>query len=885
MFDAESLDAYIQRRQLSAVAARVIRGVRDTEPSRRVRGGKANVACRFASRKMGRVIQAESHKNELAAVVGWEHDEETYEFYDQPPRIKLTYAVPGRRRVTCLTTPDYFLLQERFTGWVECKTEDWLKAQSQDGSVLYVPDGAGGWRCPPGEEYAAALGLEFRVRSSAESNWVWLRNLEFLSDYLDERCPAPAFDEVERIRAACFEGRAWLFLKDLLGAGFAVSADVLYKLIADRHLYIDLEKELLAEPERTRVYRDRCAADAYRIHVASQCLPTVTNFQTLGLSAGQQLLWDGQPWRILNVGDDEVFLEGINRELATLRRAVIQELVREGTITGLPQSAQSEPTVAEAIVRSAGPADFEHALHRYYCLFPEKAPKNAPQASERALRKWRALYRQGQQALGSGFVGLLPKIQARGNRERKLDEAVIAVMDAVIDELFAVPSQRTLVTCWGEVSNRCEVRGLMPPSEQAFRDQLRRRRAHDLKAAREGDKAAYALEEFYWCLERTTPRHGERPFEIGHIDHTELDLQFVGSRRGEKLGRAWLTLFIDAFTRMILAWVVMFEEPSYRSCMMVIRECVRRHGRIPKYIVVDRGSEFEGEYFETLLACFESHKKTRPGSKPRFGSVIERLFGISNREFVHNLEGNNQALQKPRSLSKGYDPRRRAIWTLPEFTAAFEGYLERVYFAREHQALSMSPKQAMAVGLAHAGLREHMLIPYTRAFQILCLPSTRKGVAKVDPGRGVKIGYIYYWTREFRDPARTREPVPVRYDPFDVSVAFVWLVDHWAECRSEYAAELEGRSEREIAIATQELRARFKRTGERRALNAKLIARYLSDTAATEKTLLQRKRQNEMQAARDLCSDKGMQNIPTAGRSDVEDVWAKVTPKILGDFV
>lgn len=54
-----------------------------------VQSGTKNVACRFASRKMGQVIQAESHQNELAAVIGWEHDKNTHEFYDQPPKIKL----------------------------------------------------------------------------------------------------------------------------------------------------------------------------------------------------------------------------------------------------------------------------------------------------------------------------------------------------------------------------------------------------------------------------------------------------------------------------------------------------------------------------------------------------------------------------------------------------------------------------------------------------------------------------------------------------------------------------------------------------------------------------------------------------------------------------
>lgn len=88
------------------------------------KSGRHNVACRFASRKMGMTIQAESHRNELSAVVTWDADNVTHEFYDQPLKVKLRYRAKNGRLVNHLATPDFFLLQEGFTGWVECKTEE-----------------------------------------------------------------------------------------------------------------------------------------------------------------------------------------------------------------------------------------------------------------------------------------------------------------------------------------------------------------------------------------------------------------------------------------------------------------------------------------------------------------------------------------------------------------------------------------------------------------------------------------------------------------------------------------------------------------------------------------------------------------------------------------
>src|SRR5215472_491707 len=85
-----------------------------------------------------------------------------------------------------------------------------------------------------------------------------------------------------------------------------------------------------------------------------------------------------------------------------------------------------------------------------------------------------------------------------------------------------------------------------------------------------------------------TPRHGDRPWEIVHLDHTELDIELVSSL-GTPLGRPYATFATDAYSRRLLACYLSFDPPSYRSCMMVLRACVRRHQRFPQMVVVDGG--------------------------------------------------------------------------------------------------------------------------------------------------------------------------------------------------------------------------------------------------------------------------------------------------------
>src|SRR5262249_47307725 len=153
--------------------------------------------------------------------------------------------------------------------------------------------------------------------------------------------------------------------------------------------------------------------------------------------------------------------------------------------------------------------------------------------------------------------------------------------------------------------------GIAVPSYKTFVAAVNRRPRAEQVAKRQGSRAAHGEAPFFWELTPTTPRHGDRPFEIGHLDHTQLDLELVCSRTGRNPGRPWATFLTDAFSRRLLAVAVIFDPPSYRSCMRVLRECVRRHRRLPQAVVVDGGREFAGVYFETLLARYGCAKKTR----------------------------------------------------------------------------------------------------------------------------------------------------------------------------------------------------------------------------------------------------------------------------------
>jgi hypothetical protein len=182
MLSQDELDQLCQRLGLSAAAQATIAGIRTSGPVRRVRSAAGDMSVRYPSRKMGFTIQAESHKNELAGVYEMEHDRQILEYYDQPCQFPLEYLAKSGRRVRVLHTPDFFVIRLDGVGWEEWKTEEELQQLGDKMPHRYLREANGPWRCPPGEDYAERLGFFYRVRSSAEINWVFQRNLRFLED-------------------------------------------------------------------------------------------------------------------------------------------------------------------------------------------------------------------------------------------------------------------------------------------------------------------------------------------------------------------------------------------------------------------------------------------------------------------------------------------------------------------------------------------------------------------------------------------------------------------------------------------------------------------------------------------------------------------------------
>ena len=884
----ESFEVWYQKLALSEQAKAVVRQIRSSPPSRLVRSAAGNVSGRYPSQKMGCTIQFESHRGELAAIYQFEHDPAVFEFYDQPGAIKLIYPSKKGKQVGVLHTPDFFVISEKSCGWIECKMEDQLVQLAEQMPHRYQRGADNAWVCPPGEAYAQPLGFFYRVQSSAQIDWVYQRNLRFLEDYL--RVPRfPVEEKIAQSICTCVMKRPAQTLLELLEGLQEETVDDLYFLIATDQVYVDLSQAPLVQPEEVQVFVDREQAEAYTILRQSsvQLFPRVSS-SSVPLTAGTLLWWDGKPWRVLNLGETIVTLLSPEKQLVDLPIEAFETLLHQKKVTVASPLPDNASQVAEhEMLTKANLKQLEHATERYKLL--GHVGSQDPPVSPRTLRRWRAEFHMAEAVYGHGFTGLIPRWSNSGNRLPRLSQEAEQLIEKYISEHYETHKQQTMYAVYLLLEREARERTIPVPSYTTFRTRIKQRSRHEQILKRQGPRAAAEAEPFYWELERmTTPWHGDRPWEIVHMDHTELDIVLVSSRTGRSLGRPWATFMTDAFSRRLLVVYLTFDAPSYRSCMMSLRECVWRYGRFPQTLVVDGGPDFRSVYFEALLAYYSSTKVTRPWAKPRYGSVCERLFGTANTQFVYNLTGNTQITKQVRQMTRSVDPKQYAVWTLGDLYAYLAEWAYEVYDQEMHPALDMSPREAFKAGLARSGTRMHCTIDYDDTFRFFSLPTTPKGTAKVEPGRGVKINYVYYWSDEFRPASIEGTQVPVRYDPFDIGVAYAFVQGRWIQCVSEYYLQLKGHSERELLLATAELRKRLSNHSKEVSITAKRLAEFLSSAELHEALLTQRLRDTEAQSVfahmggyqgkrheeQDSECEGSLQSIPATQGKEETDVYA-----------
>jgi len=803
MLENSQREQLLDRLALPIAGRRLVLDAAKYAPVRQVRSkGGGNVITPYQSRKMQRTIETESRHFEFPAAVSHEYDSDVLEYYPQPCRLQFEVIDEDGEIHKIDHTPDYLVIGEHSIVLEERKP--WSKLEGLSGRYpwRYQLDPDGHWSAPLIEKWLADRGIGYRIRTERDVPQRRIENILLLEDFLHPSAPPCPVDIAQRIHEALTEEAA-LYLAELYEK-LECRPDDVFKLIADGMLVSDIDVAPLEDPHRCRVFRDTAVREFEhaRLRPAPQAIPGI-----IDICVGARVIYDRQPYTIVIVGGSKAVLQsdsGASVEVA------IDTLGKLAFNKDLVTADEGSNLVVPVRLSDFTEEELRIALSR------EKSLKDITRPNRTQRRHLKALA-VARLTDTDELVALVPRLRDRGNRRPRLTEAQEVAIQDVIREHYLNSAAPNVKHVHERLKALCTERSITTPSYPTLMARIQTISQQAADRARHGNRVAYQHSEFVSVLYADTPTHGSRFLQYVHMDHTELDIELISLRTGKSLGRPWLSLAIDAFTRRIVGIYLSYDPPSYRSNMMLLRDIVRRHQRLPQFIVVDNGADFRSDDFDRFTELMHIHVRYRPAGRPRHGSVMERIFGHLHSEYVHNLAGNTKATKKVRQTTGKFLPSRLAEWCLEYLFYGVEHWAFDYYDTEVHFALGMSPRQAYERSLANSGLRSHRIVTLTRDFLVLTCPTvSRRGIRKVDRQRGIKVhNHFYYWCPELRDPKLHGKSLAVRYDPWDAATVYIQINKRWIPAHCKALVGQGQLTEKERELIADELCGRFRlREGE-----------------------------------------------------------------------
>lgn len=795
MLTPDELSEYFNRLGLPAAGRALIETARREAPVRKARSNGSNVVTRYTqSKKMaGRALVCESLHVELPVVVLCEHDPECLEYLTQPCRLDLILNSDSGKRSRVAHVPDVLRLLARGPVLEEWKEEHKLIERTRKYPKRFFKDDTGRWRFPEAEEQMAELGITYRLRSADEFPQQYIQNITFLSDYLLHGTPLSA-EKVALLRST-FDGRRSARIAELLAKN-GITADDLHQCIADGAVAFDLMNDDLSQTHTAQVFIDSTAL-ALEAQITRIGGAATRKLGVASLVQGCTIIYEGKRLRVALVGTKNVVLTG--EEGPTEVPVDVLAHAFENDRIGIEESSDEERS---SPLEEVSEAETERVLSMLKIMQRAETGDTTLSVSKRTLQRWKKSLRDAGPDVGKQLTALSRRSR-RGNRTPKLPQKVFDAIATVATHKYNKATNITIEKAYKDFSEECAKQQVRPCSRKSFGRHLRELVS---PGARRGKRLKYQEAPIVWYLERDFPIHGVRPFELVHIDHTPLELTTKAPHSPKRLGTVWLSMATDAESREVIGYVVSYRPPSYYSVMMLLRDIVRRHHRLPSTLVLDNGAEFHSRALEHLADKYAFNLRWRPAGQPRVGTVCERMFGTTHTQFIRNLQGNNQILRYARTVTKSVNPNNFTEWTLPALHGGLEYYFSVLYGKEPHPAHGEGPVAHRLKRMDETGLRLNRMLRYDRTFLIdTCPPVDRTGTRVVDNQRGVKVDWLWYWGDSLASHEVHGAKVPVRLDPWDPRYVFVLVNKTWVSCRCKLVGALRNYTQAELQHAMDTL--------------------------------------------------------------------------------
>ncbi len=390
----------------------------------------------------------------------------------------------------------------------------------------------------------------------------------------------------------------------------------------------------------------------------------------------------------------------------------------------------------------------------------------------------------------AGRLTALMPCERRDKGALKLSPEVEAVIQAAIEDVYLTSQRKSITKVCEAVRHRCLNAELEAPHPNTVRNRIALLSESFQTKRRHGNKAA---EQAF------SPNDGEFPgadwpLSIIQIDHTKLDIILVDDIHRRPIGRPWITLAIDVFSRMVAGFYVSFDPPGAMATGLCMAHAIlpkeawlAKHEidvewplwGIPKGLHLDNAKEFRGKMLERACGQYGIDISWRPVARPHFGGHIERLLGTVLQE-IHTLPGTTFSNPKQRGE---YDSDAKATLTLSEFENWLATYVAKVYHQREHSSLGMTPIDKFREGVFGTAQRPGVGLPARITepdrLRLDFMPFQERTIQDY----GVVIEDVHYYHDVLRRWIGAKDPKATKYkrkflfrcDPRDIST--IWFYD------------------------------------------------------------------------------------------------------------
>ncbi|CAN8139514.1 transposase [uncultured Thiomicrorhabdus sp.] len=542
----------------------------------------------------------------------------------------------------------------------------------------------------------------------------------------------------------------------------------------------------------------------------------MSNNGLLRLEVGESVVYENQGYFIRQLNNlNSVVL--IHSETSEIKEVPISEI----SVAKFDQSKKTDD------LQKISDTFWNKAMKRFEIIQPLLASGRTRQmVAERAKEvgvSTNTLYGWIKRYQETGKVtDLIPEKRA-DKGEARLSVEVEDIVKSVIKTEYKTQQKKSVAKVCREVERICREKKLKIPHCNTIRNWIKKENPKEMMAAREGQKKAA---EKYTAIRGKFPG-ADWPLAYVQVDHTELDIQLCDDYWRKPVGRPWITVVFDVYSRMVLGFRVGFDAPSGLITGLAISHAILpKENWLAKYNIngdwpcwglpdglhMDNGSDFRGKMIQRACDQYGINVDWRPVGRPNYGAHIERYLGTLGEE----LKGVSGATFSNIKQRGDYDSEGNAVLTLSDLEEWLTVYIVGVYHNRVHSALGMSPLEKYKKGLLGDEVNPGKGLPPKtldeRRLRLDFLPYFERTVQRT----GIVIDEVVYFADILRvwvnsadpDNPRAKRKFIVRRDPRDIS--HIWFYDELTE---EYYS-IPYRNTAYPAVSVWELKAAQRRLKE-----------------------------------------------------------------------